>query len=80
LVLKERLVLGVKNVPLDPLVEPRKIFLPPIHIKVRFMKTFVSALNKKEQEFRYIFQKFPRLSEVKIKVSVGPQVRNLLKD
>ena len=73
---------GMKNVQNNPLVDPQKVLLPPLHIKLGLMKNFVKAINKNGTAFHYLRQKFPRLSEAKIKegIFVGPQIRNLLKD
>lgn len=73
---------GQKNVKNDPLVDPQKVLLPPLHIKLGLMKNFVKAMNKNGAAFQYLRQKFSRLSEAKIKegIFVGPQIRNLFKD
>lgn len=46
------------------------------------MKNLVKAMDKNGAAFQYLRQKFPRLSEAKIKegIFVGPQIRNLFKD
>jgi len=46
------------------------------------MKQFVKALDNDGDCFKYIFQKFPRLSYEKVKegVFVGPQIRKLMQD
>ena len=46
------------------------------------MKNFVKAIDRNSPAFRYLHEKFPRLSEAKIKegVFVGPQIRELFKD
>lgn len=47
------------------------------------MKQFVKALDKRgSPAFRYLFLKFPKLSESKIKAGVfdGPQIREAIKD
>ena len=46
------------------------------------MKNFVKALDKTKAGFKYLYEKFPRLSEAKIKegVFLGPQIRELLRD
>lgn len=73
---------GQKNVQHVPLVDSKKILLPPLHIKLGLMKNFVKALNRDGPAFQYLRQKFPRLSESKVKegIFVGPQIRNILKD
>lgn len=65
------------------LVDPSKILLPPLHIKLGLMKQYVKALKKRESDaFTYLFEKFPKLSDAKIKEGVfdGPQIRQLLGD
>ena len=71
-----------KNVQHPPLVDSKKILLPPLHIKLGLMKNFVKALDKTKAGFKYLYEKFPRLSEAKIKegVFLGPQIRELLRD
>jgi hypothetical protein len=66
----------------NPLVNPEKVFLPPLHIKLGLMKNFVKAMDKNGAEFMYLKHKFLRLSDAKIKegIFVGPQTRRLIKD
>jgi hypothetical protein len=73
---------GTNNVRAMPLVDPKKVLLPPLHIKLGLMKIFVKALNKDSEAFKYLAQKFPHISEAKLKagIFVGPQIRELLKD
>jgi len=70
------------NVENQPLVEPRKILLPSMHLKLGLMKNFVKVLNQGEAAFTYMWEKFPRLSETKFKegVFIGPQIRDLIMD
>jgi hypothetical protein len=46
------------------------------------MKIFVKALDRTGSAFNYLAEKFPRLSEAKLKegVFVGPQIRKLFRD
>lgn len=80
--LRERLVPGQKNVQRDALVDPKLVLLPPLHIKLGLMKQFVKALNKQGDCFKYLCDKFPALSEAKLKegIFVGPQIRTLKSD
>ena len=74
---------GASSVHHIPLVDPDKIFLPPLHIKLGLMKNFVKALGKTESAgFQYLVEKFPKISAAKLKedVFVGPQIREVLKD
>jgi hypothetical protein len=56
--------------------------LPPLHIKLGLIKNLVKAMNIEGDGFNYLRQKFPRISEAKMKegIFVGPQVRKLFKD
>jgi hypothetical protein len=46
------------------------------------MKNFVKAMNQEADAFSYLREKFPKLSEAKLKegVFIGPQIRDLIKD
>ncbi|GBO25049.1 hypothetical protein AVEN_270434-1 [Araneus ventricosus] len=65
---------GKMNVEHSPLVEPQKITIPPLHIKLGLIKNLVKAMDKNGPAFKYLHEKFPRLSVAKIKegVFVGP--------
>ena len=58
------------------------MLIPPLHIKLGLMKNFTKALKNNESAFSYLRQKFPNLSEAKIKegVFVGLQIRKVVKD
>jgi hypothetical protein len=73
---------GSHNVLCHALVNPRKILLPPLHIKLGLMKNFVKALDKKGRSFSFIKDKFSRISEAKLEAGIfdGPQIRELMKD
>ena len=72
---------NTKNLKYTPLVEASKILLPPLHIKNGLMKNFVKAMNQNGAAFKYIYNKFPVLSQEKVKeIFVGPQINKLLKD
>ena len=73
---------GTKSVKYNPLVETSKILLPTLHIKLGLMKNFVKAMNQSGAAFKYICNKFPALSQTKLKegIFVGPQINKLLKD
>ena len=66
----------------QPLVEPSKILLPFLNLKLGLMKNFVKAMNQEEVAFAYLREKFPRLNEAKLKegISIGPQVRDIIKE
>uniref|UniRef100_UPI00358FD4EB uncharacterized protein n=1 Tax=Myxine glutinosa TaxID=7769 RepID=UPI00358FD4EB len=73
---------GSHNVVSHALVNPQKILLPPLHIKLGLMKNFVKTLNKEGRAFAFLNKKFPRVSEAKLKAGIfdGPQIRELMKD
>jgi len=71
---------SVQNI---PLVDPQKILLPPLHIKLGLMKNFVKAMGKANSAgFQYLVNKFPKISAAKLKegIFVGPQIREVLQD
>jgi len=73
---------GIMNVENQRLVEPSKILLPSMHLKLVLMKNFVNAMNQEEAAFTYLWEKFPRLSEAKLKEGtfIGSQIRDIIKD
>jgi hypothetical protein len=79
---RQKVTAGERNVVHDPLVDAAKVFLPPLHIELGLVKNVVKAMKKDGPVFLYLQQKFPRLSEAKIKegIFVGPQIRELAKD
>lgn len=72
---------GVKNVVNTPLVDPKEVLLPPLHIKLGLMKNFVKALDRSSEAFMCLKELFPRISEAKLKegIFVGPQIREVMK-
>jgi hypothetical protein len=79
---RDSLVPGSHNVVFQPLVDRRKIILPPLHIKLGLMKNFVKALEKNGKAVLFLKKKFPRVSEAKLLAGIfdGPQIRELMKD
>lgn len=79
---RDKLTPGECNVKSSPLVDPKNVLLPPLHIKLGLMKNFVKALNKDDQSFRFLQTKFPAISDAKLRAGVfnGPQIRELMKD
>jgi hypothetical protein len=53
-----------------------------MHLKLGLTKNFVTAMNQEESTFSYLRDKFPRLSETKLKegIFIGPQIRDLIKE
>ena len=54
------------------------ILLPPLHIKLGLMKSFAKAMDRNGTTFLYLRQKFPLLSDAKIREGVftGPDIRS----
>lgn len=59
--------IGQKNVVNIPLVHPDKIILPPLHLKLGYMKQFVKKLDKDSEAFLHLKSVFPKISDAKIK-------------
>ena len=70
------------NVKYLPLVDPNDILLPPLHIKLGLFKNFVKALDKDSVAVKFLREKFPKLSIVKVNegVFVGLQIRDPIND
>lgn len=80
---RQRFVPGESNVINANLVDPAKVILPPLHIKLGLMKQYIKALKKRDSPaFHFLAKKFPKLTEAKIKEGIfdGPQIRTLMKD
>lgn len=74
---------GKMNISQKPLVDPQKIFLPGLHIKLGIVKNYIKAINRNgEAGLLFLKRKFPKLSDSKIKEGVfdGPQIRQLMLD
>jgi hypothetical protein len=48
------------------LVDPQKVLLPPLHIKLGIMKQYVKALDTIVLCFQYLSRTFEALSEAKV--------------
>jgi hypothetical protein len=72
--------IGKHNVKWEPLVEPKNVLMPPLHIKLGLMKQFVKALDQNSEAFQYLKNFFPKLSEAKVKagIFVGPQIKKIM--
>ena len=71
---------GMNNVKWEPLIDPRKVLMPPLHIKLGLIKQFVTALDKESAAFKYLQDLFPQLSEAKVNAGmfVGPQIKKII--
>ena len=79
---RKKFVLGRFNNQHVPLIDPQKIYLPPLHIKLGLFKNFVKAMDSTGNGILYLKQKFLRKSEAKVKakVFIGPEIRKLTGD
>ena len=79
---RENLEPGSKNVIHDSLIDPAKVFLPSLHVKLGLMKQFVKALNQDGKSFKSICEKFVDLSDGKLKEGIfeGPKIKQLMRD
>uniref|UniRef100_A0ABD2WD45 Reverse transcriptase RNase H-like domain-containing protein n=1 Tax=Trichogramma kaykai TaxID=54128 RepID=A0ABD2WD45_9HYME len=73
---------GHHNVINSPLVDSKKVLLPPLHIKLGIMKQFVKALSVSDECYKYLESKFSYKSDAKLKEGIfdGPEIRKLPKD
>lgn len=73
---------GKHNIKHKPLMQSNRIHLPPLHIKPGLFKQLVKALDKDSSAFAYLADKFPSLSQAKIKegIFIGPQIRKIVLD
>lgn len=56
-----------KDIMKENLVNSKKIFLAPLHIKLGIMKQFVNPFPRRGKRFKYLRDKFPTLSKAKLK-------------
>ena len=71
------------NVTSKSLVDPQKIFLPGLHLKLGIVKNFIKTLNKNGEAGLFVLKNiFPKFSEAKIREEIfdGLQIRQLLLD
>ncbi|GBL77575.1 hypothetical protein AVEN_41938-1 [Araneus ventricosus] len=66
---------GEMNVEQLTLAELHKIITPPMHIKLGLVENLVKAMDKNGPAFKYLHEKFPRLSVAKIKEGVFVDLR-----
>ena len=73
--------LEAHNLKENPLVDMNKVLLPPLHIKLGFMKNFVKVLHKNGAAFQHLFTVSPGLLAAKLKEGIffEPQIREWLK-
>ena len=69
---------GVKNIQRISLVNPDKVLMSPMHIRLGLTKNFVTAMAKQNSNgFEFLCKKFLKLSLAKLKeeIFIGPQIR-----
>lgn len=59
--------LGQFSIDHIPLVESNKVILPPLHIKLGLIRSFICALDHESEAFKYLKTVFPGVSDAKIK-------------
>ena len=72
--------MGKSNVKWEPLIEPQKTLMSPLHIMSGLIKQFVAALDKESTAFKWLQVLFPKLSEAKVKagIFVGPEIEKII--
>ena len=77
---RELLTPEQKNIVNTPSINPEKVYLPPLHNKLGLIKNFVKKMDQNSTGFLSLKNKFPGLSDDKIKdgVFVGPRVIELI--
>ena len=50
-----------------PFINPEKVYLPLLHIKLGLIQNYVKAMDQNTARFMYLENKFPRISDVEIK-------------
>ena len=80
--MRETLEVGVKNVERKSLVDPKKVLLSPLHIKLGLMKQFLKTMSKEGETLKYFCGEFLGLSEAKLKegIFVGTDIRKLMRN
>ncbi len=62
---------GMNSVQNVPLVDPKKIFQLPLHIKLGLMKKIVKAMGKtNSRRYQYLVTKFPKITAVNLKEAI----------
>ncbi|KAL6472676.1 hypothetical protein MHYP_G00188640 [Metynnis hypsauchen] len=72
---------GKHNVKHQALFDPKKIYLPPLHVKLGLIKNF-KAMDHNSDGFKYLKQKFGEVQrDAKLKTGIfdGPQVYSVKK-
>ena len=69
-----------KNVAHPALGDKSQIYLLPFNIRIGLIKICMKAVNKESERFAYLRQKFPKISEAKMKegIFIGPQINSTI--
>lgn len=59
-------VVGKHNILYQPLVDSRKIIIPPLHVKLGIVKNFIKALDRDGDAFARLRQIFPGITPAKL--------------
>jgi len=72
----------LKNVAHPALVDKSEIYLPPLHNQHDLLRISVKATVKESEAFADLWQKFPKVSEVRIKewIKFSPKITQILED
>ena len=72
--------MGKSSVKWEPLIEPQKVLMPPLHIKLGLIKQFITALDKDSAAFMHLQVLLLKLFEakVKIRIFVGLQIKRII--
>ena len=65
------------------LIDPQKVLLPTLHIKLGLMKNFVKDMDHQGSGFQYLKKKFKgKLTDAKLEAGVftGPEIRSVIND
>ena len=65
------------------LIDPQKVLLPTLHIKLGLMKNFVKEMDHQGSGFQYLKKKFKgKLADAKLEAGVftGPEIRSVIND
>ena len=67
------------NIKWDPIIDPIKILLHPLHINLGLIKQFVKALDKNSDAFKHLQNFFTKISRAKIEAGIfaGLQIRKI---
>lgn len=75
---EKKKTVGRYNVLHASLVDPLKVYFPPLHIKLGLMKNFVLAMDRNGNGFQYLKDRFGKTktdAKLKVEIFVGPEIR-----